>query len=134
MLETEECSGRIWTSNWNSAMIQNLSDILNLRKVSKKVLVSLRKTLLEMGGIFADGVREILDHCNTIHTASATAEQYLQDKIERGKLRRQLKLDKWLTEGRCEHKDDAIDPRHNINNNKEILTCYQKTTMTIAVH
>jgi uncharacterized OB-fold protein len=87
MLETEECSGRIWTSNWNSAMIQNLSDILNLRKVSKKVLVSLRKTLLEMGGIFADGVREILDLRNTIHTASATAEQHLQDKIERGKLR-----------------------------------------------
>ena len=36
MLETEECPGRLWNSNWNSAMIQNLSDMLNLRKVSKK--------------------------------------------------------------------------------------------------
>ena len=74
MTDTVECPSRIWTSNWNSNMIHTLGDILHTRTVNKKVQASLRHTIIDIGQIFAEGARGILEVRNTIQTRKTSTE------------------------------------------------------------
>lgn len=73
------------------------------------IWLSLRKSIIEIEDIFADGVRENLDIRHTLNTAVLTRDQCKRDKPERGKLRWQLKLDQWVSEGRLDSKLTAND-------------------------
>ena len=72
MIDSVECPSRIWTTNWNSNMIQKLSDTLNLRTVNKKLQASLRRTVIDVGTILQEGAREILEVRHTIQSHRAT--------------------------------------------------------------
>ena len=80
-LELEQCSDT--KSKWYTKPSQS----------QQKSTSQPTENIIRNGGIFAAGVREILDLRNALHTTTASAEQYQQDKIVRGKHRRQLKLD-----------------------------------------
>ena len=97
MLDTEDGPSRIWTSNWNTNMINKLGESLKLRTVNKKVQVSLRNTLLEIGSIFAEGAREILAVRQTMQTMQVDADRVPKTITKTGK---QLVLNEWLTHGR----------------------------------
>jgi len=72
MIDSVECPSRIWTTNWNTNMIQKLSDTLNLRTVNIKLQASLRRTVINVGTILAEGAREILEVRHTIQSHRAT--------------------------------------------------------------